>query len=157
MFLSKTKAVCVMGAVWALSGSFLLFKGLQYLALATKQADLPLIRRLTGVSGGVEQAALLLISIALFVGFLKGRMVLSKVVKRGLLRLSDKKDPIAIKEIFSKRDLITFAVMMSLGMAFNLFGLVIDIRGAIDVAVGSALVNGSLLYFKSIYWIKENG
>jgi len=37
---------------------------------------------------------------------------------------------------------------MGLGMGIRYFGVPVDVRGLIDVAVGSALINGAMLYFR---------
>jgi hypothetical protein len=39
--------------------------------------------------------------------------------------------------------------MMALGLVFRFLPIPIDLRGLIDVAIGSALINGAMLYFRA--------
>jgi hypothetical protein len=39
--------------------------------------------------------------------------------------------------------------MMMLGMIFRYLPIPIDVRGFIDLAIGSALMNGAMLYFRA--------
>jgi hypothetical protein len=83
------------------------------------------------------------------VGFLKGRLVLSKTVKRITKRIYSLQAPVGFKDAFPVSYWLLIGFMMTLGMGLKFLPISIDIKGAIDVAIGSALVNGAMLYFRT--------
>jgi hypothetical protein len=87
---------------------------------------------------------------ALFVGFLKGRFIFTKTVGRITRRIHSLPSPISFRTVYPPAYWILIGSMMGLGMAMKHLPISLDIRGFVDVAVGSALMNGSLLYFRSL-------
>ncbi len=118
------------GILWMLIGVWLLYKGLRILSL-------PFIR----------ESATWWIAAGLLVGFLKGRFVLSKTVRRISGRIAALPLPIRFASVYPKSYWILLGSMMLLGMLFRFLPL--EWRGVADVAVGSALMNGALLYFRA--------
>jgi hypothetical protein len=112
------------GCTWFFIGAFLLYKGIRFIS-----------------QSGLNTAY---VAMAVGIGFLKGRFVLSKTVKRVQSRLATLQEPIRFKDAYSKSYWILIGAMMCLGMLLKIvpFG----IRGVIDVAVGSALIYGAMLY-----------
>jgi hypothetical protein len=102
------------------------------------------------MTGSLEQAVLCLICVALLVGFMKGRMVLSKAVARIAERMEVQGDRLTLKQVYDKRYYLILVLMMALGFVMRALDLPLDVRGGIDVAVGSALIHGSLLYFRRL-------
>lgn len=138
------------GFTWLLIGMGLIYKGVQYFAFALFESD-SLMHRLKGVFGSVEQAAGVLMGVSLLVGFLKGRFVLSKTVARVSSRIASLPLPIRVRDVYSLAYLGLIVGMMGLGLLFRFLSISSDIKGMIDVAVGTALVNGAILYFRIIY------
>lgn len=93
-------------------------------------------------------ALILMIVCALFVGYLKGKMALGKSVKRQIKRIETLPNPASLKYIYSKGYYFLIASMILLGMTLRFFPITLDTRGAIDLAIGSALINGAMLYFR---------
>lgn len=118
------------GLLWLAIGSRLLYKGLQFLSVAPK-----------------EKATLLLI-IGLLIGFFKGRFVLVKSIRKTVLRIVSLPLPIRVSNVYVPSYYILILGMMGLGIALRFLPLSSEIRGMIDVAIGSALLNGALLYFR---------
>ncbi len=121
--------VALSGFTWFFIGAFLLYKGLHLISQAAFQPD----------------------SLCQQLGF-----VLSKTVRRVVTRISSLPLPIRLKDAYSPAYWILIASMMALGMLFRFLPIPLDIRGIIDVAIGSALINGAMLYFRasrSIYGI----
>jgi hypothetical protein len=114
-------------------GCLLLYKGLQLLS--------------EGVEVANSNQLTWLVGIALLVGFIKGRFVLSRTVRRISLRLAALPEPIRFVDAYPKSYWLLLASMMALGFLLRLVPL--EVRGFIDVAVGSALLNGAMLYFRS--------
>lgn len=122
------------GALWTVVGSLLLYKGLVLLA--------------ESVDEGSSDRVSWLIATALFVGFLKGRFVLQKTVQRISLRIVSLPSPVSFVDAYPRSYWLLLASMMALGFLLRLVPL--EVRGFIDVAVGSALLNGAILYVRSV-------
>lgn len=118
------------GLLWLAAGISLLYKGLKL------------------ISAKPESSGTLLIAIGLCIGFFKGRYVLSKTVDRVVARLGTLPAQIPFKDAFSKSYWILIGSMMALGMLFRFLPIDPSFRGLIDVAIGSALINGAMLYFR---------
>ena len=134
--------IVISGALWALIGCFLLYKGLRHVADLAAGAQ-------SGLFGGGEQGALWIVAVGLFIGFIKGRFILSKTVQRVCSRIETLTPPIQIGQVYAASYLFLIGGMVLLGMSLRFIPVPIDIKGLIDIAIGSALLNGSLLYFRS--------
>jgi uncharacterized protein YneF (UPF0154 family) len=83
MKITPFKALIISFATWMLIGVFLLQKGLKLLVgVAHSTESAKLTELLANAVNSREHAVLLLITVGLLMGFLKGRMVLSKTVER---------------------------------------------------------------------------
>jgi len=118
------------GFVWTGVGIMLLQKGLKILG------SLP-----------DSKVATWWMAAGLFVGFIKGRFVLSKTVKRVTDRISSLPLPISIAKVYPVSYWLILSSMIGLGFAMRFVPP--QWRGCIDVAVGSALINGAMLYFRA--------
>lgn len=136
------------GMVWALIGGWLLYKGIYLIAEGTfgSEAHNSWIRKIFGKKEGSVQLA---VGFALLVGFLKGRFVLSKTVRRVCCRIASLPLPISPKDVYSFSYVALILGMMVLGMSLRFFPLAMDLKGLVDVAIGSALFSGSFLYFRA--------
>jgi hypothetical protein len=128
--MKKKNWVIVSGAIWAVIGVWLLYKGLNFLSLSPDRSR-----------------ASWLIGAALLVGFIKGRFVLAKTVQRIVAHIASAPEPVRFASVYPKSYFILLAGMMCLGFFLRL--VPIEWRGFIDVAVGSALMNGAMLYFRA--------
>ena len=122
--------IVISGCLWLGIGIFLLTKGLQLLVF----------------SG--SKNALLLLSIAMVIGFVKGRFVLSKTVHRVTTRILSLPAPIKVKQVYGIGYCLLILSMIALGISMRWLPIPLEARGAIDIAIGSALFNGSILYFR---------
>lgn len=155
MKLKHIHAILLSGTTWLLIGFFLLFKGLHYtLFAAVFQVDsAPLLR----LFSAPEKGALSLIALGIAIGFAKGRFVLSKTVHRVVTRILSHPEPIPLKKVYTKGYLLLIGLMMGIGMGLRFSPVPFDVRGVIDVAVGSALVIGALLYFQKGVYLSRRG
>ncbi len=148
--MTARKWMFVSGLSWLAIGAYLMVKGLRWLTLAMMQPETPAVMGyLKSVTGSLQQGALVLICVSLLVGFIKGRMVLSKTVERIVSRLKSL-ESISFSNAYDKKYYIILAAMMGLGLLFRFLPIAFDIRGAIDVTIGSALMNGAMLYFRAM-------
>ena len=151
--LSHAKLALLSGLVWALIGGLLLNIGLNLLVnspgLTVESDKYPLIALLTPYLGSLQECAIVLVAAALFIGYFKGRYVLGKSAKRGVERLLTFPNPTSLKNIYSAKYYILIALMCGIGMSIKFLGIPNDVRGFIDVAIGSALINGAMIYFRA--------
>lgn len=138
------------GLIWLAVGFSLMWVGIRYLIDAAKgvAASSSLLGFLSPVTGGREQAACILIALGLFIGYLKVRYVLQKVVHRLSSKILTLPQPAHAKLVFGFRYFALVIAMMGIGLLMKVLDLPADIRGFIDVAVGSALISGSMLFFR---------
>lgn len=150
-------AILLLGLLWLLMGMFLLYKGLFYAVFSTlsfSSSQYPLLGFTAKYLKDVQTASMVLIFLGLLVGLVKGRTVLAKSAKRSVNRLLLIPSPLNLKDVFPLSYLILIGGMMLLGLSLKVFKLPFDIRGFIDIAVGAALVNGAIVYFKLLSLLK---
>lgn len=155
--LSHSKLIFISGLVWFAVGLMLLPLGLKLLlgAAFAFNAPAPLMTPLAPLVGGSQQAALFIMVVALLIGYSKGRFVLSKSVRRSIARLLTFPNPTSLANIYSPGYYMLLALMVCLGMMIKWLGLPDDVRGFIDVAVGSALIQGAMLYFRLAFAMRQ--
>lgn len=141
------------GLVWFVVGTFLLVFGVKLIVYASlEQGEKAfLLGKLCHVMKSKERAALLLLVSALLVGFMKGRLVLSKTVARVVKRIGALPEPIRASQVYSIGYIALIGCMVLLGISMRWLGIPPDVRGGVDVAVGSALMNGAMLYFRCLF------
>jgi hypothetical protein len=128
--MSKRAWISVSGLIWAMAGLMLLYKGLHILG------ELP-----------SQEVATWWVAVALLVGFIKGRFILSRTVNRITSHIVALPEPIHFLEVYPKSYWILLSSMIGISVLIRMTPA--DVHGFIDVAVGSALLNGSLLYFRA--------
>lgn len=127
---SKQTLINLSGLSWMIMGGFLLFMGSRFLI----KSDV------------TEQLKITFLVSALIIGFLKGKFVLAKSVKRQIKRISELSGPIFLKNIYSKAYYLLILLMIGLGISLRYCPLYV--RGSIDIAVGMALIQGATLFFR---------
>lgn len=125
--MTHKKWIAISGFLWLFIGTFLLYKGLHLVPDS------------------------LYLGVGLVIGFIKGRFVLAKTVSRVVSRIASLPLPIRFSDAYSRSYWILIGSMVVLGMSFKFLPISAELRGVIDVAVGFALMNGALLYFRAIY------
>ena len=120
------------GLLWLAMGLFLLTKGFNLLTLHA------------GKSGVV-----MLLVLAFLIGYMKGRFVFAKTVNRITKRILSLPLPISFAKVYPPIYWVLIGSMGLLGMVFRYLSP--EVRGFADVAVGSALFYGALLYFQAAY------
>lgn len=136
------------GFLWFAIGVSLLYKGLHFISQGTFETN-TLSFRLQGIFGSQQQASTVLIAAGLIIGYLKAKFVLSKTVQRVVTRIASLPLPIRFKDAYSPAYWILILCMVAIGLSFRFLPIPLDLRGAVDVAIGSALVNGAMLYFRA--------
>jgi hypothetical protein len=144
------------GLVWLTVGVSLLMMGLNFLmeganAEVTSADSFPLLNSMRGVLGSVEQGVVVLVALGLIIGYFKGKFVLGKSAKQGIARIQSFSNPTALSNIYSAKYYVLLGIMIGLGMSMKHLGIPADVRGLVDVAVGSALINGSMYYFRACF------
>jgi hypothetical protein len=135
------------GLIWLLGSISLLPMGLRFLITASNSSKGIFSPEVIKVLGGETQALVAMVSLACCVGLLKGNFVLRKAALRSLKRIKELKAPYSLKNLYTPSYLVLLLVMVLLGVLMRVLGVPLDVRGFIDVAVGSALFRGSFFYF----------
>lgn len=156
--LKHRSLILIAGGVWLAVGVFLLILGLRliiheikYPLLAEIGNRFSLIAACSKLTHGNRQNAVVaILTGALIIGHLKGRFVLSKSVLRQIQRIRSLPNPSSLRYLYSKGYYFLIGSMILLGIGMRFLPITPGTRGAVDVAIGSALINGALLYFRSL-------
>lgn len=152
--LRHTTMIILSGLIWMGIGTMLLSIGLKLLITSAQfestlsGESFPILQAIAPFMDDLEQAALAVVVMSLFVGFFKGRFVLSKSAFRSISHIRSLAEPAHLSSLYSKKYYILLAVMVCLGMSIKYLGIPSDVRGAIDVAVGAALLQGAMVFFR---------
>lgn len=154
---SHTTLIVLSGLVWLGIGTMLFFLGLNFLVESILKENLqtlsrPLLDPLASLVGDFDTALFILLALGLVIGYAKGYFVLSKSVKKGVERIIGLPNPAPLSQIYTRKYYILLGSMVLLGMAVRFAPL--DIRGAVDIAIGYALVTGAIQYFKSAFQVR---
>ncbi len=141
-------AIVLSGVIWMGAGFFLLLKGFSLLLHPQIGKTAILIPLMNSFGAGGEQASLVLVSLGLVIGFLKGRVVLGKAANKVIGRILSLHNPFPISSLYSRSYVILLSSMIALGVCLRWIPVPYDVKGVIDVAIGSALINGSAFYFR---------
>ncbi|MES2345101.1 MAG: hypothetical protein V4494_04095 [Chlamydiota bacterium] len=153
MRINHVTLVVLSGLLWLGIGVMLLVKGLHFVVHA--DTGCLVLKNLTAYLGNRDQAIVFLVALGLFAGLLKGRLVLLKAVKKAVNRIASLPMPVKVSQIYDKRYYILMAMMMGMGMMLNVLNIPEDVRGSVDIAIGSALMNGAMGFFRSAFTFKK--
>jgi hypothetical protein len=154
MKLSKLQAMIFSGVIWLGIGVWLLTLGLSLIGQSLQQAMMsknifdPFLAFVASYVGGADRAGVVIVAVGLLIGYFKGRFVLAKTVQRISRRVATFGSHVPVSKLYSKGYLLLIASMIVLGMSIKWLGLPFSLRGFVDTAIGSALINGSLLFFR---------
>ncbi|MCC5832958.1 MAG: hypothetical protein JJU12_07960 [Chlamydiales bacterium] len=146
--------IMIAGLVWFAIGISLLILGVRFI-LETMRTPIVLPGKFSLLEiastfiSDRSNAVVLLLTFGLLLGFLKGRMVLGKTANRQVERILTLPNPANLKHLYTKAHYLLIALMIGLGVSLRHLPISLDTRGVVDVAVGSALMNGAMLYFRS--------
>lgn len=155
--------IVLSGLVWFVIGVLLMSLGVHHLMDALRFWDEiviapnpSILKTFSFIFNRPEQAMAALMIGCLLVGYGKGHFVLSRSVKSGVQKILSYPNPSALKNLYSKKYYFLMGGMMGLGMFLRWLKLPHDVHGAIDLAIGSALLKGALNYFKYA-WAEKRG
>lgn len=149
--------IVISGTVWFIIGCLLTFKGLFLIvsSILAFQVELhPLVAFFNQFFQHLERSGTCLVFVAIVIGMIKGRFVLAKTVNKFVKRILLTPSPLKFKDLFPPRYLILIGSMMCIGMFLRFLPVPKDIKAFIDLAIGSALINGAFLYFKQASMLK---
>jgi len=149
--LSHTALISLSGILWLAVGFYLMPLGIKFLIESSEKGgdNLYLLNGLHGIGISFETASLILIACGLAIGYAKSRAIFSKAVKRGVAHIRSLPPKAPITAVYTPKYLLLLGCMMLIGLAMKWFSVPLDIRGLVDVAVASALINGSMMYFRN--------
>lgn len=158
-YMTHRHLFAIAGTIWFAVGFFLLQLAMSLfsqsiLLYEAASPSAPLMKLLAPLAG-VNGAFTLLFSMALAIGYFKGRYILKKTAQRTILTILDT-SPASLRSLFNLRYALLVGVMACLGIAMRWLSIPVDLRALIDAAVGSALIFGALHYFKAAKMIKTN-
>jgi len=136
--MKKQYWVFLSGFTWLVVGISLLYRGLHF------------------INDSKHEYALLFVAVGLLVGHAKSRFVLSKTVKRIVDRIAVLPEPVPISQVYPLSYCLLIGSMIALGVSLRFLPISILVRGTVDVAIGSALTSGALLFMVRIPALNRN-
>lgn len=134
--------ILLSGMIWLSAGSSLLWKGLRFVIYSQ-------VEPVQGTDLILHQKkAIFIICLAILIGFIKGRFVMIKAINRVVSRILSMEDPVSLRKVYSPAYLLLIGVMVLMGVLMNVLSIPHLYRGFIDVAIGSALIFGSLVFIR---------
>ncbi len=147
--------IVISGLIWAMIGVLLMTVGMHHLMDAFRlwddiliSSDQSFLKITSQFFHKPEHALAAIVGLCLLIGYVKGHFVLTRSVKTGVQRILSHPNPSEIKNLYGKKYYLLIMAMMGLGMLLRVLRIPQDIHGAIDLAIGSALLKGALTYFK---------
>ncbi len=154
--------IVISGLVWFAVGVFLMSLGVHFITDSIinwenliASPNFSFFKLLSSFIRDGDQAASFVIAISLMVGYLKGRYVLIKSVRRGVSRILSLPNPCSIKNIYSTKYYLLLGLMVCLGLGLKIFHVIPDIRGSVDLMIGAALLKGAMLYFRDAFAVRK--
>lgn len=147
MYLKRKTLLFIAGGVWFSSGLYLMILGLRFLEASVNTSSTPFLSLLEHYLSR-DYALVMVIVAAIILGQLKGRSVMTRAALRASNRILHLPEPAHIKNLYSGRFYLVIVFMISLGVVLKLLQLPLDVRGAVDVVIGTALIQGAVVYFK---------
>jgi len=155
MFTRKHRVLIILsGTIWLGVGIFLLSLGTHLFLSPHNNTNFSLISSLSIWIPNKHNLMLCVLCVCLLLGFLKGKFVLSRTVKRQVSRITSR--PPSFKNLYSRGYIILILCMIALGMILRSLPIAPDTRGAVDIAIGMALINGAVQYFRHALFINPN-
>jgi len=152
MGFKKYQLITIAGFVWFTVGLALLIKGLYLILFAAHlsgQKGGPLLSALMyAFTGAIFPSILTMILFGLLLGLAKGKWAFGRAAKRTVQRIYPMRGKIHLSKLYRLHDIMLIVSMIALGRLMNWVHVPRDIHGLIDIAVGSALVNGAMIYFR---------
>lgn len=87
-------------------------------------------------------------SLAIALGFLKGRFVLRKTATRIFQRITDFPGSLSLFDLYDKKTSALIFFMFFLGFLLTRLPISPFSRGFMDIAIGTALCQGALFFFR---------
>jgi hypothetical protein len=123
--------------LWFLGGLVLTFRGVNFMFSAPDQPGWTLMAVITVV--------------ALIIGMAKGQFVLAKTSRRNIDRLNALQEPMRPIYVYEFRSWLIIGLMTLIGVGLNFLPpSLILLRGAVNLAIGAALIMSSLAYLKAL-------
>ena len=142
VFLNKNSLTSIAGGLWCVIGLVLIFRGLGLYQLAGQEQQ------------STQNAIILSLVLAVLIGLVKGRFVLSKTARKNKARIHGLEDPVRIHQIFSKPFYFLIPMMMGLGVLLRSYNEYLGgyvVVAAIYCGIGMALIISS-----RTYWARES-
>ncbi|MBS0623878.1 MAG: hypothetical protein JSS62_04570 [Verrucomicrobia bacterium] len=151
--MTKRSLIRLAGIIWLAVGIMLMFLGLKFFMMVWHHPGL--VHTKQGFSflklfpsQPYQTLLLWLIILALAVGYAKGKFVFKKSVTRQITRINKISSPLSLKHLYSPGYYVLMLGMIGLGISLKFLPITLEVRAFVDLAVGGALIQGALHYFR---------
>ncbi len=157
--MKKHSLIALAGFIWFSIGLALLGKGLHLLlslSFVSGKKTGPLLNALMyAFTGALVPSLLFIVVLGLLLGMIKGRWALARSARRTIARIAPMQGHIKLTKLYRIHDYLLVIGMIGLGRLMHWMQLPSDLHGLLDVTIGSALVNGAMIYFRYAIKMRE--
>jgi len=151
--MKKHSLIRIAGLVWLVVGTGLISMGFRFFSVVLHDPSLVHIKKgfsfLRLMTSYPYQTVVMWLMISAFlIGYLKGRTVLKKSALRQIQRIEAITTQAKIYHLYSPGFFILVLFMIGLGISMRFLPITLEVRAFIDVAIGTALLQGALHYFR---------
>lgn len=159
MKFEKYQLITLAGFLWFVLGITLLTKGLYLMILTAhlsgEKAGPILNVFMYAFTGGIVPAALTILLLGVVLGIMKGRWALGRAATLLVRRIYPMRGKIHVAKLYRIHDYLLIVGIIALSRLLNWIEVPNDVHSLIDIAVGSALINGAMVYFRYAIQVKD--
>lgn len=160
MKFEKHSLITVVGLVWFVVGIFLLFSGLQLIfltALLNGQSFTPILSVVMyAFTGAVIPSIVVSVFLGLLLGYAKSKWAFVRMIRKTVQRIYPMPGLVRISSLYRLHEALLIIAVIALSRIAKILHFPPDIQGVINIAIGSALISGAVVYFRFALRIKED-
>lgn len=159
MKFEKHSLISIVGMVWFIVGIFLLFSGLKlifFTGLIKGQSFTPIISVIMyAFTGAIIPTMIVIVFLGLLLGYAKSKWAFVRVIRKTVQRIYPMPGLVRISNLYRLHEILLIFAVIALSRIVQFIHLPLDIQGVVNIAIGSALINGAVVYFRFALRIKE--
>lgn len=160
MKFEKHSLITIVGMVWFIVGLALLFSGLEMIFLIDflqGQTFTPLINILMyAFTGAIIPSIIVICLVGLLLGYVKSKWALVRMIGKTMERIYPLSGLVRISNLYRLHEALLVIAVITLSRVIKIFPIPLDVQGVINIAIGSALINGAVIYFRFALRIEED-
>jgi len=145
---SRSTLITLSGLIWLVIGGLLFTKGAKWISSLDQNEWTPLYDFLALFYPYPNQYSACILAGCLLTGYLKSKWIFARTARKAIERISSLPNPVSILKIYPLKYYALIATMISLGYFVRQSNLPTDLRAAMYLSIGFALMRSSLYFLR---------